>query len=170
MVEVIPRVPNQQARIVVLKNRSGSATDPNNIIAQTALFNPCSQGSIIVTIPQAPPTSPILNVDVNTLVYCQKRKNNVLYTGYFSVREKTAAANTAQNYYMVNGALSFANLKEGVTYVISTVYEGKTYNTEFAVTKNSTTLPNISGLTGTATYVPATNKLKIDVRFSTPEC
>ena len=50
------------------------------------------------------------------------------------------------------------------------VYEGKTYNTEFAVTKNSTTLPNISGLTGTATYVPATNKLKIDVRFSTPEC
>lgn len=170
MVEVIPRVPNQQARIVVLKNRSGSATDPNNIIAQTSLFNPCSQGSIIVTIPQAPPTSPILNVDVNTLVYCQKRKNNVLYTGYFSVREKTAAASTAQNYYMVNGALSIANLKEGVTYVISTVYEGKTYNTEFAVTKNSTTLPNISGLTGTATYVPATNKLKIDVRFSTPEC
>jgi hypothetical protein len=71
---------------------------------------------------------------------------------------------------ILNGALSFANLKEGVTYVISTVYEGKTYNTEFAVTKNSTTLPNISGLTGTATYVPATNKLKIDVRFSTPEC
>lgn len=169
-VDVISRNPNLQARIVVMKNAYGSARNPNDILVQTALFNPCSQGSVTITIPQAPPTSPVLNVDVNTLVYCQKRKNNVLYTGYFSVREKSAPTNTIQNYYMVNGALSFANLKEGVTYVISTVYEGKTYNTEFAVTKNNTTLPNISGLTGTATYIPATNKLKIDVRFSTPEC
>jgi hypothetical protein len=170
MVEVIPRNPNQQARIVVLKNRFGTAKDPNNIIAQTALFNPCSQGSITVTIPQTAPTFPTLAVDVNTLVYCQKKKNNVLYTGYFSVKEKTAPANTAQNVYMVDGAFSFTSLKEGVIYEISTVYEGKKYNTEFTVDKNNSILPVISGLYGNANYIPATNKLKIDLRFSTPEC
>jgi hypothetical protein len=167
MMETIPKVPNQQVKIIVMKSRSPASG--SNIIAQTALFNPCSQGNITVTIPQPIPATPLFNIQFNSIVYCQKKKINVLHNGYFSIREKTLPTNTATNFFVSSGKAKLS-LKEGVVYVFTTVYEGKTYSSEFSATKSNAVLPNITNLSGTATYTSSTNTLTVDVRFSTPDC
>jgi hypothetical protein len=159
LVTTIPRVPDiGQAKIVVYTRRG----DPTSKIAETALFNPCTQGTIDITInPPAPPQ--LVNVHLNVEGKCTNR--NIV-----------TEVSTWVYLYKLNGAWwdwiiipvikgqADLQLEQGATYFVVTYY-GAWYVTQGVFDKNNTNFPAQNGLEGTATYNATTNTVTANLTF-----
>jgi len=158
---VIPVVPNiGQARLVVYTRRG----DPTSLIAQTDLFNPCTQGNIVINIvPPAPPK--LINVQLYVQGKCTN-KNVIANVGAWVFIHKLNDPWYNWKYVFVHKGQASFQLEQGATYYIETYYAGGYYTTQGVFDPNDTNFPTQNGLGGTATYNAATNTVTANISFT----
>lgn len=156
------------------------------ILAQTGLFNPCTQGSIDISF-GAPVVPEIININVDISGKCANKNAKILPTGWFYIYDQTNAMAGKYGWtfiYLVNGRIIYSygskvtlvngaiNLQmwNGHQYILYSWIGNKWYSSGvFTMSKNNFTLPAGTGITGSAVYVAATNSLNITGTF-TPNC
>jgi len=160
MVTVIPTLPNIGKVKLIVYTRRG---DPTSKIAETALFAPCTQGTIDITInPPAPPQ--LVNVHLNVHGTCTNKNVIVNVTTWVYLYKLNAAWWDWIIVPVVNGQADL-QLEQGAKYFVVTYYGGW-YVTEGTFDKNNTNFPAQNGLQGTATYNAATNQVTADLGFN----
>ena len=182
-VVVFPSVPSiAQCKVVI--SDFNLYLDPGlPILAQTGLFNPCTQGAIDLFF-GAPAAPDFINVTLNISGHCSNKNINVLPSGWFFIYDVTAAQSRqcAWTYvYVRNGIILYAfgtpvtgshgtysiKLINGHQYYFYTFNSSEWYESSvFTMAPKNFTLPNISGLSGTATYNAATNTENISATYS----
>jgi hypothetical protein len=182
-VVVFPSVPNIAQCKVVISSFNLFLNPRLPILAQTGLFNPCSQGSVDLNF--GPPSSPAqINVNLNIVGYCSNRGANIMPSGWFYLYDAGAAriGQNAWTYcYVQRGIIQYA-FGTGITgsrgnYSIK-LFSGNRYymyaynsyiwyqSPEFEMAPRNFTFPAINGITGSAIYNSATNSLNISAKFS----
>ncbi len=158
---VIPVVPNiGQAKLVVYTRRG----DPSSKIAETAFFNPCSQGVIDITI--NPPTPPKqINVHLFVQGKCTNKQIAANVGAWVLIYKLNANWWDWQLVYVNRGQANF-QLEQGATYFVSTVYNGNFYTTTGIFNTNDMNFPAENGLGGTATYDATTNTVTAYLTFA----
>jgi len=158
---VIPTVPDiGRAKIVVYTRRG----DPTSKIAETAFFNPCTKGTIDVTItPPGPPE--LINVKLNVQGKCTNKKV-VANVGAWVYLYKLNAAWWDWKIIYVNRGQAAFQLENGATYFVATYYGGGFYTTTGTFNKNDMNFPQHNGLGGTATYNAANNTVTAYLTFA----
>jgi hypothetical protein len=182
-VVVFPSVPSIAQCKVVISNFNLYLDPYLPIIAQTGLFNPCTQGSVDLFW-GAPAAPQFINVTLNISGHCSNKNVNVLPSGWFFIYDVTAAQarQCAWTYvYVRNGIILYAfgtpitgshgtysiKLVDGHQYYFYTFNSSEWYESSvFTMQPKNFTLPNISGLTGVATYNAATNTENITATYN----
>ena len=180
---VFPSVPSIAQCRVVISDFNLYLNPRLPILAQTGLFNPCTQGSVDLFW-GAPAAPDFINVTLNISGHCSNKNVNVLASGWFFIYDVTAAqaGRCAWTYvYVRNGVILYAfgtpisgshgtytiRLVNGHQYYFYTFNSSEWYESSvFTMAPRNFTLPNISGLTGTATYNAATNTENITATYS----
>lgn len=182
-VVVFPSVPDIAQCKVVISSFNLYLNPRLPILAQTGLFNPCSQGSIDLNFGQ-PQTPSIINVNLNILGHCSNRNVNVLPSGWFFLYDEGAAALGMQPWtyaYVTRGKIRYA-FGAGITgsagnYSIK-LFNGNRYymyaynsfiwyqSPVFTMAPRDFTFPSVGGISGTAVYNAASNALNISCTFS----
>ncbi len=157
---IIPRVPNiGKAKLVVYTRRG----DPTSKIAETAFFNPCTQGSIDITI--APPAPPqMIKVHLNVTGKCMNKKVIANVSTWILLHKNNDPWWNWRVIYVRAGQADF-ELEQGASYFVETYYSGGYYVTSGVFDKNDMNFPAEHGLMGTATYNPATNTVTANLTF-----
>jgi hypothetical protein len=143
----LPGVP--QAKIVI----SGGIPFTS---VESSLFEPCSAGSVAVTVPVSSNT---VNIGVNIIGLCNGKDVTVLPSATFELYQQTGSTYTdAGTLQLVNGK-GGTGLQVGKMYYLTTTYNGTNYTTDaFSVTKTDFTVPS-PALTLTAKFDAASNTL-----------
>jgi hypothetical protein len=132
------------------------------------LFNPCTKGSIDITVP-SPPTAPeYMNIAVSFKGICSKRKVYANISAWVNVDE--ISTNTKLSFYADTKYKLTFTLLNNKTYKLKVVYGNKTYTANIPLNKSSFSFPNISGLNGSASYNSSTNTLTINASLILPNC
>lgn len=182
-VVVFPYVPDIAQAKVVISSFNLYLNPRLPILAQTGLFNPCSQGSVDLNF-GAPATPSLINVDFSMLGHCSNKNVNLLPSGWFFLYDAGAdrlGMNAWTEVYVNRGIIQYA-FGTGVTgsaghYSIK-LFNGDQYymyaynsfvwyqSPMFTMAPRSFTFPSISGINGTASYSTATNTLTITATYS----
>ncbi|HVX50074.1 MAG TPA: hypothetical protein VHB48_07945 [Chitinophagaceae bacterium] len=158
---IIPRVPNIGRCKLVCYTRRG---DPSSKIAETAFFNPCTVGSVTITInPPAPPQ--LINVKLFVQGKCTNKKVVANVGAWVFLYKLNAPWWNWQIVYVNRGQAAF-QLEDGATYFVATYYGGAYYATTGTFNKNNMNFPAQNGLTGTATYNAGTNTVNAYLTFN----
>jgi len=158
---VIPVVPDIGLVRLVVYTRRG---DPSSIIAQTALFNPCTQGAITITI--APPGPPqLINVHLNVTGKCTNKRVIANVSAWVFIHKNSDPWWNWNIIYVRRGQADF-KLEQGVSYSVETYYGGGYYVTSGVFDKNDMNFPTEHGLFGNATYNAATNTVTANLSFN----
>jgi hypothetical protein len=147
------------------------------ILAQTALFNPCTQGSIDLTF--TPPAQPnYVNVSLNINGHCTNKDVDILASGWFYLVDQTANAYTYA--YVYQGALKYTvgapisgsngiytmQLISGHNYILEAWNSNTWYQSNpFALSKSGFAVQN-GGFTGTGVYSSSSNTININCTYS----
>lgn len=159
---LIPRMPSvSQAKIVVMKG--------SKVVGSTALFNPCSIGTVAVNVTDTPPPAPI-TVNVDFTAKCTNKTLNLKPAAWIYLYDPTGDWYDSFIYnYMVNGKTSF-RVKEGVKYYVYAYFGGSGYGGVITFNKTTSNLGTLAlsngSLTGTATYSATTNQVNLAAVFS----
>lgn len=182
-VVVFPSVPSIAQCKVVISNFNLYLDPGLPILAQTGLFNPCTQGAIDLYF-GAPAPPEFINVKLNISGRCTNKNVNVLPSGWFFLYDVTAAqaGKCAWTYvYVRNGVILYAfgtpitgsngsysiQLADGHQYYFYTFNSSEWYESSvFTMQPKNFTLPNVSGLSGVATYDAATSTETITATYS----
>jgi hypothetical protein len=158
---IIPRVPNiGRAKLVVYTRRG----DPTSKIAETAFFNPCTAGSVTITInPPAPPQ--LINVKLFVQGKCTNKKVVANVGAWVFLYKVNAPWWDWKIIYVNRGQANFW-LENGATYFVATYYAGGFYTTTGTFNKNDMNFPQENGLGGTATYDANTNTVTAYLTFA----
>jgi hypothetical protein len=68
-------------------------------------------------------------------------------------------------YTQPTGYNTSITLENNKTYLLYTYYNGKYYSVNIPLSKTNFTMPNVSGLSGTATFNPSTNTITVNGIF-----
>jgi len=138
--------------------------DPTSKIAESIYFNPCTKGTIDITInPAGPPD--MVNIILNVQARCTNRKV-VANVGAWMYLYKLNAGWWDWKIIYVNRGVANFQLENGATYFVATYYNGNYFATTGTFNKNNITFPAQNGLTGTATYNGATNTITAYLTFA----
>lgn len=182
-VVVFPSVPDIAQCKVVISNFNLYLNPRLPILAETGLFNPCSQGSIDLTFGAPAPPS-FINVSFNISGHCSNKNVNLLPSGWFFIYD-AGAAKIGQNpwtyVYVTRGVILYAfgtqvtgnaghysiKLLSGNQYFIYAFNSYEWYESPlFTMEPRNFTFPSIAGISGSAVYTSATNTLNITATFS----
>lgn len=182
-VVIFPSVPSIAQCKVVISNFNLYLDPQLPILAQTGLFNPCTQGAVDLFF-DANPAPQFINVALNIKGHCTNKNVNVLPSGWFFLYDVTAAqaGKCGWTYiYIRNGVILYAfgtqitgsngsyqiQMIDGHQYYFYTFNSSEWYESSvFTMQPKNFVLPNVSGLTGTATYNSATNTETISATYS----
>lgn len=158
---VIPVVPNiGRAKLVVYTRRG----DPSSKIAESVYFNPCTKGTVDITI-NAPGQPEKVNVNLFVQAKCTNKKIAANVGTWMYLYKLNAAWWDWKIIYINRGQATF-QLENGATYFVATYYNGGYYTTTGTFDKNNITFPQQNGLTGTATYNGTTNTITAYLTFA----
>lgn len=182
-VVVFPSVPNIAQCKVVISSFNLYLNPRLPILAQTGLFNPCTQGSVDLNfgLPQSPG---LINVNFNVTGRCTNRNVRLQPSGWFYLYNEGAAVLRMQPWtcvYISNGVIKYAS-GAGVTgrngrYSIQ-LFNGNRYymyaynnyfwyqSSIFTMEPRDFDFPSIVGITGTARYDAASNTLNVVASFN----
>lgn len=182
-VVVFPYVPDIAQCKVVISSFNLYLNPRLPILAQTGLFNPCSQGSVDLTF--GVPASPsLINVNLNIMGYCSNKNVNLLPSGWFFLYDAGAAKinQNAWTYAYVNrGVIRYAfgtgitgsNGKYSIKLFNGDQYYMYAYNSYiwyesplFTMAPRNFLFPSINGINGSAIYDTGSNTLNITAKFS----
>jgi hypothetical protein len=182
-VVVFPSVPDIAQAKVVISDFNLYLNPALPILAETGLFNPCSQGSIDLSF-GAPPVPQFINVDFTMTGHCSNKNINLLPSGWFFLYDATAAKanqNPWTYVYVFNGNILYAfgtpitgsnghysiRVLSGDQYYIYAFNSYEWYESQlFTMAPKNFTFPSIGGINGSAIYNAATNTLNITATFS----
>ena len=152
------------------------------ILAETPLFNPCTQGTIDLTF-GPPPQPDYVNVNLDITGHCSNKNLNSLPAGWFFLYDVTAAAAGQFSYiyaYVDKGVLQYAfgskitaangkyslQMVSGHQYIIE-AWNSKVWyqSSPFTVSKTNFTLPP-GDFTGNIVYDSPSNSLTLKAVFS----
>jgi len=182
-VVVFPYVPDIAQCKVVISNFNLYLNPRLPILAETILFNPCSQGSIDLTWGAPAPPS-FINVTLDIKGHCSNKNVNLLPSGWFFLYD-FGAAKINQNpwtyVWVYNGTILYAfgngitgsnghysiRLLNGDQYYMYAFNSYEWYESPmFTMAPRNFTFPSVAGINGTAIYNGATNTLAITATFS----
>jgi len=182
-VVVFPYVPSIAQCKVVISDYNLYLNPGLPILAQTILFNPCTQGSIDLSW-GAPAVPQFININLNISGHCSNKNVNVLPSGWMLLYDATAAQNhqCAWTYVFVkNGVILYAfgtpvtgsnnnfsiRLILGHQFFLYTYNSGEWYaSPEFTLVNHNFTFPAINGLSGSCVYDAGSNSLNITAVYS----
>lgn len=158
---VIPVVPDIGRCKIVVYTRRG---DPTSKIAETPFFNPCTKGTVDITInPPGPPQQ--VNVQLNVQGKCTN-KQVVANVGAWVFLYKLNAGWWDWKIIYVNKGQAFFQVEQGATYFVATYYGGGFYTTTGTFNTNDMNFPAENELQGTATYNAGTNTVTAYLTFN----
>ncbi|QHS55455.1 hypothetical protein GWR56_07835 [Mucilaginibacter sp. 14171R-50] len=183
-VVVFPSVPNIEQCKVVISGFNLYLNPGLPILAQSQLFNPCSQGAIDLTFGTPPANPTFVNVNFNIQGHCSNKAINLLPSGWFFLYD-AGAAKINQNpwtyIYVSKGVIKYAfgtgitggggsyhiQLFAGDQYYMYTYNSFEWYESAlFTMAARNFDFPSHNGITGTAIYDVPSNSLNINVKFS----
>ncbi len=182
-VVIFPYVPDIAQCKVVISDFNLYLNPGLPILAQTGLFNPCSQGSIDLSWDANVPPQ-FITVNLNITGHCSNKNVNVLPSGWFFIYDVTAAqANKSPWTYVfvrngiiliafgspvgVNNGVYSLKLVEGHQYYIYTFNSQEWYESGiFTMEPKNFTISNVGGLSANCVYTAATNSLNITAVYS----
>jgi hypothetical protein len=144
-----PQIPN--AKIRITDNRKGG-----KLVGESSLFNPCTKGSIDVSVIGTPPD--YVNIDVSIVATCNNKPVDANFSNWFYLFQ---SSNYETAFY--SGVVNKAKftIENSKTYELQTYYKGKYYSVSIPLSKTNFVVPSVNGLKCTATYDASTNTLKI---------
>jgi len=182
-VVVFPYVPSIAQCKVVISSFNLYLNPRLPILAETGLFNPCSQGSVDLNF-GSPATPSLINVTLNMQGFCSNKNINLLPSGWFFLYDIGAAQlnQNAWTYaYVSRGVIQYAfgtgitgsrgkysiKLFNGDQYYMYAYNSYMWYQTSvFTMAPRNFTLPSASGINGSAIYDTGSNTLNITAKFS----
>lgn len=182
-VVVFPYVPDIAQCKVVISNFNLYLNPRLPILAQTGLFNPCSQGSVDLGF-GAPAAPSFINVELNILGHCSNKNVNILPSGWFYLYDAGAAKinQNAWTYAYVNkGIIQYAfgtgitgsNGRYSIKLFNGDQYYMYAYNSYtwyqsplFTMAPRNFSFPSVNGINGSAIYDAGSNTLNISAKFS----
>jgi len=182
-VVVFPAVPDIAQCKVVISSFNLYLNPRLPILAETGLFNPCSQS--VVDLSFGSPAAPsLINVNLNVLGHCSNKNINLMPSGWFFLYDAGAAAlnQTAWTYVYVNRGIIQYAFGTGITgsrgkYSMK-LFNGNRYymyaynsyiwyqSPLFTMEPRDFVFPSSNGISGSAIYNAANNELNITARFS----
>lgn len=182
-VVVFPYVPDIAQCKVVISSFNLYLNPRLPILAQTGLFNPCSQGSIDLNF-GAPASPSLINVTLDIKGHCSNKNINLLPSGWFFLYD-AGAAKLNQNpwtyAYVYNGVIRYAcgagitgsngrysiKLFNGDEYYMYAYNSFEWYESPlFTMAPRNFVFPSVAGINGSAIYNSGTNTLNITATFS----
>jgi hypothetical protein len=134
-------------------------TDNNNsgkLVAESDVFNPCTKGSINLSVIGTPPD--YVKLDISIMASCSNKPVDATLSNWFYLFKATKYETAFYSGTSNNAKFTVEN---GKTYVLQTYYKDKYYSVSIPLSKTNFVIPNIDGLKCTATYDASTNTLKI---------
>ena len=181
-VVVFPDVPEIAQCKVVISEFNLYLNPGLPLLAQTGLFNPCSQGIIDLYF-GVPPLPDFLNVTLNISGHCTNKNVTVLPSGWFFIYDVTAASkgkNPWTYVFVKNGVILYSygtpvtgsNGKYSIRLYTEHQYYIYTFNSSewyespvFTIGKRNFALPGSGGINGNAVYDLGSNTLNITVVY-----
>ncbi|MDP9079294.1 MAG: hypothetical protein M3O71_17835 [Bacteroidota bacterium] len=182
-VVVFPFVPDIAQCKVVISNFNLYLNPRLPILAETGLFNPCSQGSIDLNF-GAPAAPSFINVTLDIKGHCSNKNINLLPSGWFFLYD-AGAAKILQNpwtyAYVFNGVIRYAfgtgitgsnghysiKLFNGDQYYMYAYNSFEWYESPlFTMAPRNFTFPSVAGINGSAVYDAGSNTIAISATFS----
>jgi hypothetical protein len=145
--------------------------DPTSKVTESALFNPCSKGSVAISF-TAPILPDFIKAHINTVAKCSGKQVVAYPTSWITISDLTVpTAVITTNAHMVNGVID-VKLISGHTYSMSTSYNGKSFSSgTFKIDRTTNiAIPAGTGLSGTAAYNTTTQVLNVDAKFVIGTC
>ncbi|WCT12362.1 hypothetical protein [Mucilaginibacter jinjuensis] len=145
--------------------------DPTSKATESAMFSPCSKGSISLSFP-APVLPDMIKAHISTVAKCTSKQIVAYPTSWITISDVTVPTTvTTTNAHMVNGVID-VKLISGHSYSMSTSYNGRTFGSGvFKIDKTTNiSIPAGTGLSGTAVYNTATQVLNVNAVFTLSKC
>lgn len=180
---VFPNVANIPNAKIVISDFNLWLNPRLPILAETPVFNPCTQGAIDITW-QAPAPTESMNININIVGKCSNKDFKILPSGWYYIYDYTKALTGKDGWtylYLVNGVIQYTygstisntngvysiKLPVGHQYYVYTWNNNNWYASGlFTLGKNNFTLPAGTGITGSGVYNSTTNSLNITGTFS----
>lgn len=150
---------------VIVYSRNGNDLTK---LGESATFSPCGQGAVDVTLsPQN--VSDNVKTNVKIVAKCSTKQVVAYPTAWLTLKNTTTGQTTS--IYMSDG-MATANLVNGNSYSITTIFAGKTYSSAaFMLNKSAgVTIPSVNGLSGLTHYDASTNTVSVDATFILTDC
>lgn len=183
-VVVFPSVPDIAQCKVVISSFNLYLNPRLPILAETGLFNPCSQGVVDLNFGSPASAPALINVNLNMIGFCGNKNINISPSGWFYLFDAGAAKlnQNAWTYAYVNrGVIQYA-FGTGITgtkgrYSIK-MFNGNDYymyaynsytwyqSPLFTMAPRNFTFPSLNGINGSAIYDGPSNSLNITAKFN----
>lgn len=138
-------------------------------MAETAIINPCTTSQVDLTISAQSNQADWIDLDLDLTGKCANAELALNLNAWVTFKEKGASARGVQNVFLTNGKASL-RVKNGKTYEISTLYDGKMHSTEFTIDKGNSQLPASNDINGTLSYNASANTLLMNAEIILPNC
>lgn len=138
----------------------------NRLLGNTAVFDVCTTNRVPISL-NIPNPPVFLGVDIDFTAKCTNKKLNIKPSTWIDLWNSS-------NYtydYATSGRASLT-VREGQTYNFWTYYDSKVYTGIVTINKTSSVITSSTGkaITGTTSYNPVTNRVKIIATYETNDC
>jgi hypothetical protein len=182
-VVTFPNVANIKKAKIVISDFNLWCNPRLPILAETPLFNPCTQGSIDLTW-KGPALPDYVNVTINVTGKCTNKSVKVLPSGWYYLYDYTSALSGKYGWtflWLENGVIRYSygstitnnggvyNIKliNGNQYYVYSWNNNNWYESGlFTLNKSNFTLPAGTGISGSGKYNTTTNTLEIVGTFN----
>lgn len=153
-------------QIMVYARRNGQ------LLGSTSVFDACASSTVPITLNvPSPPT--YIDVDIDFTAKCSNKKLNIKpSTWLYLFSLSNGGIYGGYVYAYSRSGLATVRVIEGQTYEFYTYYNGAVYTGRVTMNKTSSVITTSTGkpITGSTSYNPATNRVKLLATYAANDC
>ncbi|MDI9881686.1 astroprincin family protein [Flectobacillus longus] len=144
----------------------------NQLLGSTSVFDACSTSSMPITL-NVPNPPTYIDVDIDFTAKCSNKKLNIKpSTWLYLFSLSNGGIYGGYVYAYSRSGLATVRVIEGQTYEFYTYYNGTVYTGRVTMNKTSSVITTSTGkpITGSTSYNPATNRVKLLATYTANDC